>query len=338
MKEDPHELLAKSFQQADLWNQGSVKLVAKVHMYVSASGPERNLEYTVFWAGPQKWRAEWSGPDLQQIIVLNNGKLSYVTNQPAPSVRTIEFEAALAALDGGTPAGPYWLAPLAYENTKLHVSKKKINGTEAYCLGFSKPKTTFCIDPASNHLLAAGAELGGFEYSDYTSVGSNSYPRKVKVGSATIPIEDAQVTVTRGEQFPEYLFAAPEKSATADFASCADVATNFSPPSLVKPIKAKRSAAARKASEYGWVWVLATVSKDGSVQKAKVLSGYTWLNPGAIDAVQRYKYSPYMRCGQAVEFQQAMVVRFTPPGPPAPIEQQTDTRPTYPICFPCARQ
>lgn len=125
---DPRELLSKSFQQADLWNQGPVKLVAKVRM-PTANGL-LNLEYTVSWAGPEKWRAEWSARGLQQITVLNNGKLSYLTNQSAPWVRTIEFEAALATLAGGVPAGPYPLPPLGYERAKLHVSKKQINGTD----------------------------------------------------------------------------------------------------------------------------------------------------------------------------------------------------------------
>jgi hypothetical protein len=183
-EQDPQELLSKSFQQADLWNQGPVKVVAKVHVD-NANGDLRNLQYTVSWVGPEKWRAEWSAPGLHQITILNNGKLSYVSNRPKILWSTIWFEAALAALDGGTPAGPYLLAPLAYENAKLHASKKKINETEARCLAFGEPKTTLCIDPASGHLLTADGSLGSFEYSNYTSVGNNSYPQTVKVSYVT---------------------------------------------------------------------------------------------------------------------------------------------------------
>ena len=355
-KEDPHVLLSKSFQQADLWNQGPVKLVAKVRTD-TATGQARNLEYTVSWAGPEKWRVEWSAPDLQQITILNNGKLSYVTSTPESLWSAIELQAALAALDGGTPAGPYRLAPLAYENAKLHVSTKKINGIKARCLAFGKPKTTLCMDPSSGHLLTAENDVGSFAYSDYTTIGSNSYPQTVKVSSVhtsyegddyvsgyptslkvvhvKTPIEQPEVTVTRGEQFPDSLFVAPENATTVDCASCAAPASNFTAPRLDKSVKAKRPVAARKGYRYGWVWVLATVGKDGSVQKSTVLSGDPALSTGATNAVQRYRYTPYIRCGQALEFQQLVVVGFPPPAPPV----YTDHSPasaSYPSCFPCA--
>jgi hypothetical protein len=347
-EQDPQELLSKSFQQADLWNQGPVKVVAKVHVD-NANGDLRNLQYTVSWVGPEKWRAEWSAPGLHQITILNNGKLSYVSNRPKILWSTIWFEAALAALDGGTPAGPYLLAPLAYENAKLHASKKKINETEARCLAFGEPKTTLCIDPASGHLLTADGSLGSFEYSNYTSVGNNSYPQTVKVSYVTTsfeydgpslwashaknPVEGAQMTVTRGEQFPDSLFAAPEKSTTADFASCADLATNFTAPDLEKSVKAKRPKAAVEAHTYGLVWVLAAVGKDGSVQGTKVLSGPRELRSGVTSAVQQYKYTPYMRCGQAVEFRQVVGVGFDQPHPV--YAEPQPPQPTYPQCFPC---
>ncbi|MFZ0793162.1 MAG: energy transducer TonB [Candidatus Korobacteraceae bacterium] len=336
---DPHELLSKSFRQADLWNQGPVKLVAKIRM-PNAGGQALNFEYTVFWAGPEKWRAEWSASGRQRITILNHGKLSYV-NKPKLPWSAVEFEAALAALDGATPAGPYPLAPLDYENAKFHVSKKTIDGTDARCLAFGETPTsffakgyredleglprgttTFCIDPASGHLLTAASDLGNFEYTDYTSIGSNSYPQTVKLSWGDTPIGDAQVTVTRGEKFPDSLFIAPEKNTTVDFPSCADLATNFTPPRLDKSAKPKMPAAARKAHQYGVVWVLATVGKDGAVQKTKVLGNkLPELNTAATSAVQRYKYTPYIRCGQAVEFQQLVVVPFAPPPPPVPIEQ-----------------
>jgi hypothetical protein len=340
--DDPHELLSKSFQQANLWNQGPVKLVAKVRM-PNAKGQELNLQYTVSWAGPSKWRTEWSAPGQHQITVLNDGKLSYFTNRSSLPWSALEFEATLAALDGGAPAGPYHLAPLDYENAKLHVSKKKINGTDAQCIAVDKPTTTFCIDPANGHLLRADGELGSFEYSDYTTIGSNSYPQTVK-GSyvstsfegddyswvhgvsyprnlkevhVTTPIEEAQVTVTRGEQFPDSLFVAPEKSITVDFPSCTNLATDFTPPRLDKSVKGKMPEAARKVHQYGQVWVLATVGKDGSVQKTTVLGNeLPELNNAATSAVQQYTYTPYMRCGQSVEFQQMLVVPFAPPAPP----------------------
>ncbi len=319
-KEDPHDLLSKSFQQAGIWNQGPVKLVAHVQI-PKPDGGKVDVDYTVSWIGPDKWRAEWTANGLQQIAVLNNGKLSYFSNQATPIVRIVEFEAALAALDGGNPAGPYTVPPLDYQKAKIDVTKKKVNGADAKCLAFGQPATTYCIDGATGHLLSAEGELGKFEYSDYAAVGSNAYPQTVKVSYVSTPMEDAKVTVTRGDKFYDALFNPPDKSTTVDFPSCADVDKNFTAPQLNKPVAPKLSDAAKKAKKYGYVWVLASVGKDGAVQKATSLGGEPELTSAATAAVQQYKFTPYMRCGQAVEFQKVVVVPFAPPTKPgdAPI-------------------
>lgn len=312
-KEDPHELLTKSFQQADIWTQGPVKLAAKVRM-PSPNG-DLTLDYTVSWAGPEKWRAEWSAPGLQQVTVLNNGKLSYYSNQSSPLVRALEFEVALMSLDGGNPAGPYALPPLDYMKVKLDTDKKKINGVDAKCLSWGQspqPPQSFCVENTTAHMLSADVEAGTFEYSDYTTVGSTAYPQTVKVSYAKTLMEDAKITVTRGDKFADSLFAPPDKSTTVDFHSCADVDKNFSAPHLSKTVAPKMSEAAKKAKKYGMVWTLASVGKDGVVTKVTVIGGDPDNTAAAKDAVQQYKFTPYMRCGEAVEFQKLVVVPFAP--------------------------
>ena len=310
-EEAARALMAKSFQQADIWTQGPVKLDAKVR-WPGPSG-DLNLGYTVSWVSPDKWRTEWTAPNLTNLRVLNNGKLSYVTNQSAPMLRALEFYAALAMLDGGNPAGPYIMPPLDLTKAKLDVEKKKINNAEATCVAFGQPTLTMCFDNATAHLLSVDSELGTFEYSDYVTVGSNSYPQTVKVSYMKTVMEDAKVTVTRGDKFADTLFAAPDKAITTDMPGCADVDKNFTAPHLAKSAPPKMPEAARKAKKYGMVWVLATVGKDGSVSKAVVIGGDPDLNQAATDDVEAYKFTPYMRCGQAVEFEKIVVVPFAPP-------------------------
>jgi hypothetical protein len=312
-KEETHDLLAKSFQQADLWTQGPVKLEAKVRMPIP-NGSDLNLVYTVSWAGPDKWRAEWSAPGLQQIAILNNGKLTYMSNQKAPLVRAIQFEAALAMLDGANPAGPcISMPPLEWDKAKFDVSKKKINGVDAKCIAFGQPTETLCIDAASGHMLSADGDIGTFEYSDYTTMGSNSYPQTINASYVKTSMAAAKVTVTRGDKFADSVFMPPDGSTTIDYASCADVDKNFTPPHLTKIIQPKMPEAAKKANKYGMVWVLADVGKDGEVQKTTVMGGEPELSSAATDAVQKYKFTPYMRCGQAVGFEKIVVVPFLPP-------------------------
>jgi Gram-negative bacterial TonB protein C-terminal len=327
-KEDPHDLLTKSFQQADIWTQGPVKLDAQVSLPKQGGG-EVTVEYVVSWAGPDKWRAEWKAEGLQDVAVLNNGKLSTFSNQTQPLLFAMQFEAALAMLDAGNPAGPYVTSPpLDWQKVKFDSSKKKIGSVDAKCFTYGQPAAGFCLDPANAHLLSADADFTTFEYSDYTTVGSNSYPQTIKISfNKQATLATGKVTVTRGDKFDDKLFIAPDKATTVDYPSCADVDKNFTAPHLNKSVPPKMPDAAKKANKSGIVWVLATVGKDGSVTKAAALPGADPdFTAPAGEAAQQYKYTPYMRCGQAVEFQKVLLVPFVPAQQGRPQETPITTR------------
>jgi hypothetical protein len=319
-KDNPHDMLMKSFQQGSLWTQGPVKLAAKVSLLkAKPDGSNIDLDYTLSWAGPEKWRSEWTANGFDQVNVLNNNKLSSFSSQPKPLVQLLQLEMAVAALDAANPAGPYTIPPLDWEKPKGDATKKKVNNIDAKCIAVGDPQESFCIDPATGHILSvvitvANAEIGSFEYSDYTTSGTTAYPQTIKVFYAKTQLEEAKLTVTRDDKFADTVFATPDKATTVDFPSCPDVAKNFTAPHVSKSVPAKEPDAAVKAKKFGLVWVLASVGKDGSVTKADVIGGGDPdLVTVATAAVQQYKYTPYMRCGQAVQFQVVVVVPFAPP-------------------------
>ena len=322
-KESPKETLQKAFQQANLWTQPPVKLSADITLpHAKPDGSDITLHYIASWAGPEKWRVEYPENGLNQITVLSNNKLSYSSGQPNPLVPLVEFEAALAALDGGNPAGPYSFPPVDLEKTKFETSKKKINNVEAHCFAFGDPQMTYCVDPATSHLLTvsttiSGAEISSFEYSDYATNGNVQYPQTIKVNFVGKPLVEGKMTISRTEKFADTLFAAPEKATSVNFASCPDVATKFTAPHLEKSVPVKYPDAAKKSKKQGLVWVVATVGPDGSVSKATVIGGDPDFNPAATEAVQQYKFTPYQRCGQAVTFQKLIILPFIPSAPKA---------------------
>ncbi|MGH9511644.1 MAG: energy transducer TonB [Terriglobales bacterium] len=68
---------------------------------------------------------------------------------------------------------------------------------------------------------------------------------------------------------------------------------------------------ARQARIQGTVLLQAVISKDGSIQNLRVISGHPMLVPAAIDAVQQWKYKPYILNGEPVEVETQITVNFT---------------------------
>jgi protein TonB len=70
---------------------------------------------------------------------------------------------------------------------------------------------------------------------------------------------------------------------------------------------------ARSAGVYGTVVLDITISKTGVVSNLRVVSGPSMLRQTAIDAVNSWRYKPYLIAGQAVEVETTVNVAFTMP-------------------------
>jgi protein TonB len=68
---------------------------------------------------------------------------------------------------------------------------------------------------------------------------------------------------------------------------------------------------AKMARIQGVVRLDATISKDGTIQDLKVISGHPLLVKAALDAVQRWRYQPTLLNGEAVEVATEIDVNFT---------------------------
>ncbi|MDP9162260.1 MAG: TonB family protein [Acidobacteriota bacterium] len=68
---------------------------------------------------------------------------------------------------------------------------------------------------------------------------------------------------------------------------------------------------ARQARIQGQVTLQANISKDGSIQNLRLMSGHPMLAPAAIEAVKQWKYKPYILNGEPVEVETTITVNFT---------------------------
>jgi len=80
---------------------------------------------------------------------------------------------------------------------------------------------------------------------------------------------------------------------------------------LMRKIQPAYPPLARQARIQGSVLLQAEISKDGSIQNLRLISGHPMLAPAAIEAVKQWKYKPYILNGEPVEVETQITVNFT---------------------------
>jgi TonB family protein len=311
-EDEAAELLLRSSQQSNLWGQGPIQLVAKVRM-LGSGNQGLNLEYTVSWVAPDKWRTEWSGSGYSQVTVLNEGRLYRYRSLPAPPVQVLGLEKALGMALGNTPASPFF-TPIAPSKSKTGISKEKIDGVATQCVAAPNIAGTACIDPASSRMLRYHDNNESvFEYADYSTFGGTIFPQLVRIMTQTKQLlGEAKVSVSRPAKFADSLFEPLANADVADFPWCANLEKNVATAHLDKRIQPQYPPIARQSHHQGTVWLYAPVGKDGAIRHLQIIgSASPELDKSAVEAVQQWKYTSYLRCGVPVLFETIITVNYS---------------------------
>lgn len=80
---------------------------------------------------------------------------------------------------------------------------------------------------------------------------------------------------------------------------------------LIDKVVPAYPAIARATRTSGAVILQATISRAGTIENLRVMSGPAMLRQAALDAVKQWRYRPYMLNGQPVEVETAVEVDFT---------------------------
>jgi protein TonB len=80
---------------------------------------------------------------------------------------------------------------------------------------------------------------------------------------------------------------------------------------LIKKVNPAYPPLARQARIQGQVVLQAEISKDGTIENLRLISGHPMLAPAAIEAVKQWRYKPYMLNGEPVEVETTVMVNFT---------------------------
>ena len=80
---------------------------------------------------------------------------------------------------------------------------------------------------------------------------------------------------------------------------------------LIKKVQPPYPPLARQARIQGQVVLQADISKDGTIQNLRLVSGHPMLAPSAIEAVKQWRYKPYYLNGEPVEVETQITVIFS---------------------------
>jgi periplasmic protein TonB len=80
---------------------------------------------------------------------------------------------------------------------------------------------------------------------------------------------------------------------------------------LIKKVQPVYPPLARQARIQGVVLLQAEISKDGTIENLRLISGHPMLAPAAIDAVKQWRYKPYLLNGEPVAVETQVQVNFS---------------------------
>ena len=80
---------------------------------------------------------------------------------------------------------------------------------------------------------------------------------------------------------------------------------------LIRKIQPAYPPLARQARIQGSVILTAEISKEGSIENLRVMSGHPMLIQAALDAVKQWRYKPYILNGEPVEVETQITVNFS---------------------------
>jgi len=80
--------------------------------------------------------------------------------------------------------------------------------------------------------------------------------------------------------------------------------------SLIRKVQPVYPPLARSARIQGSVVLAAVISKDGSMEGLKLISGHPMLVQAAVQAVSQWRYRPYVLNGEAIEVETQITVNF----------------------------
>lgn len=190
------------------------------------------------------------------------------------------------------------------------VQHKKVQHIQADCFDMkTEQRERLCFDPARNVLLESMDQARALEFSDYTPVEHQLFPRKITV-LLELPTEERPIMTLDNIQVTEAQFE-PGAFAIPEHAQEFDTCENLQPAKAVRapapefsPTVQRRNAGSPVIHVYG------IVDKDGNLQNPIILSSDADVRSSTLEALKKWHYTP-ATCGTTpVASEQEIEVRL----------------------------
>lgn len=86
---------------------------------------------------------------------------------------------------------------------------------------------------------------------------------------------------------------------------------SIEPANLIHQVKPVYPPLARQVRAQGVVILEATITRDGTVRDVRVITGHPLLTKPAQEAVEQWRYKPFIMNGEAIEVITTITVNFT---------------------------
>lgn len=294
---------------SNIWADGSpgFRMEAQLKLYGMKAGTV-NLTFVERWQSNKLFLKEIKGSDYEFTKANSDGKSwEYATVRPTP-LRVREFEKAIGAISE-FPSVRLADDKVSIVRSSYRPKKIKVDGIALPCFEQDNGQWSVCFDAERKQTRTVFESVWRFDYLDYTTFHGKSFPTTIKVYEGRVLVIDAVVRLTDEEHLDPSLMA-PRAGAVLR-ASC-------SPPTLdlgkiLERQAPEYPAAARALHESGTVRIVAVISETGIVDGPVVISApSSSLADSAMEAVRKWKYSPYKLCGQPIEIETEIIVNFSP--------------------------
>lgn len=311
-KEDQaRELRERADRLTDVWKT-PLKVTGEVRVNDSRSGTAV-YAFALFWDGVDQWRVQWDGPAYMSIDAVGGGKSWHKSNVETPPFAVIQFRDALRGFHHWTDDGPFGPGEFSGKELRYSVVDQNIDGMPVRCLKDRKSGYVGDCYSADDSLpFAVSNNLGHSRYSEYRKVGNGVFPTSIRVTSDNgNTLLEGRLMVAEWNPVDPSMFSPIEGIQAVPIITCANSRDSAVPAHLVHQVRPEFPEAARRNYETGTVSFYAVIGKDGNMKRLDVVhSAGLRLDEAAREAVKKWRYSPYTKCGQPLEFETVITVNF----------------------------